>query len=157
MEYIVYKRNVCKIKEIKNINGEDYYVLTPIDDESLIITIPKNSSLNLIREIISKEETEKLIDSIPSINIIETKEKVLENEYKTLLHSGNLSDLIKIIKTTYLRNSNRINNHKKISEKDENYFNKAESLLYNELSISLGLSVDETKEYIKGRIESIIN
>ncbi len=157
MKYIVYKRNVCKIKEIKNINGEDYYVLTPIDDESLIITVPKNSSSNLIREIISKEETEKLIDSIPSINIIDTNEKILENEYKTLLNSGKLSDLIKIIKTTYLRNFNRINNHKKISEKDDNYFNKAENLLCHELSISLGLSFDETKKYIKERVESLIN
>lgn len=123
-DYVVYKRNVCKIKQIKD---DINYVLVPIDDESLVITVPK-SNLGL-RNIVSKEESLKLIKSIPSIDII---------------------------KTTYLRNEDRLANHKKIGEKDDNYFKKAEKLLYNELSISLGLSYNDTQKYIKETVENLI-
>lgn len=149
-DYVVYKRKVCKIKEMK----DNIYILVPIDDESLKITLPKTNTL--IRNIISKEESEKLIKSIPTIDIIKTCDKLIENEYKNLLNSGKLEDLVKIIKTTYLRNEDRIANHKKIGEKDDNYLKKAENLLYNELSISLGLSYDETKKYIYNTVESLL-
>jgi len=154
-DYVVYKKDVCKIKEIKNIKNISYYVLNPIDDQTLSITIPLNN--NSLRKIISKEESLNLINSIPNIDIIKIQDKLIENEYKNLLNSGKLEDLIKIIKTTYLRNEDRINNHKKIGKKDDNYFKKAEKLLYNEISISLGLSYDETKKYIKERVEKLVN
>ena len=150
-DYVVYKRNVCKIKEVKN----NLYVLNPIDDESLIITISKDN--NSIRNIITKEESLNLINSIPNIDIIKANDKLIENEYKNLLNSGRLEDLVKIIKTTYLRNKVRIDNKKKIGEKDDNYFKKSEKLLYNELSISLNLSYEDTKKYIKESVEQLIN
>ena len=43
-------------------------------------------------------------------------------------------DLIKIIKTTYLRNKERIDNNKKIGGTDDEYFKQAEKYLYNEFS-----------------------
>ena len=150
-DYVVYKRNVCKIKEVK----DNLYVLNPIDDESLIITISKDN--NSIRNIITKEESLNLINSIPNIDIIKVNDKLIENEYKNLLNSGRLEDLVKIIKTTYLRNKKRIDNKKKIGEKDDNYFKKSEKLLYNELSISLNLSYEDTKNYIKESVEQLIN
>jgi len=150
-DYVVYKRDVCKIRDIKDSN----YVLNPIDDQTLTITIPQSN--NFIRGIISKKESEELIKKIPNIDMIKVNDKLLENEYKNLLNSGKLEDLVKIIKTTYLRNEDRINNRKKIGEKDDNYFKKAEKLLYNEISISLNLSYEETKKYIKERVEKLVN
>ena len=43
--------------------------------------------------------------------------------FTQLLNTDNHENLVKIIKTTYLRNENRINNKKKISDKDDKYFN----------------------------------
>lgn len=37
---------------------------------------------------------------------------------------------------------------KKISDKDDKYFNLAEKYLYNELSISLNETIENIKEYI---------
>ena len=71
-EYVVYKRNVCSIKEIK---GNEYYILVPIDDKSLIISVPKSDTKNLLRNIISKDECEKLIESIPGIDVIKINDK----------------------------------------------------------------------------------
>ena len=130
-------------------------MLSPIDDKSLTISVLLDKVDNLLRKIISKEECEKLIMSIPNIEIIKVDDKLLENEYKNLLSTGKLEDLIRIIKTTYLRNKERVDNHKKIGEKDENYFNKAESLLYNELSICLGMNYSDTKKYIVDKVKSL--
>lgn len=155
-EYVVYKRNVCNIKDIKEVKDKKCYVLEPIDDKSLTISVLLENASKVLRNIISKEESEKLIESIPSIETIKINDKLIENEYKNLLNTGKLDDLIKIIKTTYLRNYDRISSHKKISEKDDNYFNKAENLLYNELSISLGKSYEDTKKYVIDKVESLL-
>ena len=150
-EYVVYRHDVCIIKDIKEnkLMGNTYYVMTPIDDDSLIIDIPIENKMGFLRDIISKDNAKKLIKKIPKINPIENiNEKNLDIKYKEMLNTGNYEDLIKIIKTTYLRNENRINNKKKISEKDSTYFKLAEKYLYNELSISLNMSVEEIKNYI---------
>lgn len=149
-DYVVYKRDVCIIKDIV----ENYYVLNLIDDNTLTIKVLFKS--DLLRNIITKEESENLIKSIPNIEIININDKLLEKEYKRLLSTGNLEDLVKIIKTTYLRNENRIINNKKIGEKDDNYFKKAERFLYNELSISLNKTYEETKEYIKYKVDELV-
>ena len=158
-DYLVYKKDVCKVKEVKKnkINGLDYYVLIPIDDNSLIIDVPTDNRMGWIRDIIKKEDAEKLINRIPQIEPLKNiKDKNIETKYKELLYKGTQEDLIKIIKTTYLRNEERINNNKKISDKDFNYFNRAEKYLYNELSIALNMSFDKTKNYIINKVKELI-
>ncbi|MBQ3020690.1 MAG: hypothetical protein IJD92_00520 [Bacilli bacterium] len=130
----------------KYYNNEDYYILNSLSDKSLNIKIPITS--NKIRNIITKDEFKTIIANIPIIEIIKDNDRLIENNYKTLMQSGKHEDLIKIIKTTYLRNEQRLNNNKKISEIDDTYFKKAEKYLYNEFSIVLNKSFDETKEYI---------
>ena len=154
-DYVVYKRDVCKIVGIKEkyYKDMDYFSLEPVFDSTLKIDVPKNS--NLLRNVLSKEEVENAIDKIPTIEVIETNDKLLENEYKKLLHDGGYDGLIKIIKTTYLRNSDRLNNKKKVSEKDENYFNLAEKYLYNEFAVALEVSPEEAKEYVINKVNEL--
>lgn len=59
-DYIVYRHDVCKIKKIKKIKDKDYYVISPIDDNSLIINTPVDNKMGYIRDILSKEEAKKL-------------------------------------------------------------------------------------------------
>ncbi len=80
--------------------------------------------------------------------IVCSNDKMYEIEYKKLLEEGSQESLIKIIKTTYLRNKNRIDSKRKISDKDNKYFKKSEGLLYSEFSVSLNISYDEAKNYI---------
>ena len=149
-DYLIYGKDVCKVHEIeeKKFNNEDYYILRPINNESLKISVPVTNKNGKIRDLITKEEIENLINKIPNIDIITTEDKFIENEYKKLLNNGSHEDLIKIIKTTYLRNKERLDNNKKIAEKDKNYFELAEEYLYNEFSIVLEKTLEETKNYI---------
>ena len=147
-EYIIYNKDVCKIEEIKEkyYNDNDYYILSSISDKSLKIQVPTNS--NKIRNIITKEELDNIIKSIPNIDTIKENDRLIENTYKTFMQSGTHEDLIKIIKTTYLRNKKRTDENKKISEIDDSYFRNAEKYLYNEFSIVLNLPYEKTKEYV---------
>lgn len=150
-DYVVYRRDVCIIRDIKEskLKNTTYYVMNPIDDSSLIIDIPIENKMGFLRGVISTDKAKKLIERIPKINPIENiNEKNLDAKYKEMLYTENYEDLIKIIKTTFLRNESRVNNKKKISEKDNNYFKLAEKYLYNELSVSLNMSVEEVKDYI---------
>lgn len=148
-EYVMYKNDVCFIKEIKTINNNKYYVLIPLNDKTLIINTPVINKQNYIRNIISKKDALNLINEIKYITPLDTTNKNLENEYKELLNTNDKKNLIKIIKTIYLKNIEKINNNKKICDKDKYYFEKAEMYLYNELSISLNKNVMEIKNLIK--------
>ena len=156
-EYIIYKRDLCKIKNIEQNprTNEEYYALSPVQDESLSIKVPVSNKFNNLRYPLSKEEAELLISRIPNIEPIKTTDKLLENAYRELMKTNNHEDLIKIIKTTYLRNQNRINQGKKVGDKDLTFFNQAEKLLYNELSYSLGLTYEECKNYIIKKITEL--
>lgn len=125
--------------------------MIPVMDESLKIEVPVNS--DFIRNVIDKNTANEIIDNIVNIDVININDKLIESEYKRLLHDGGYEGLIKIIKTTYLRNNERINNKKKISEKDDNYFNLSEKYLYSEFAIALGISYDDVKDYVIKRIE----
>lgn len=147
MKYIIYERDVCIIEKVmkKYIKGIDYFILRPLNDKTLKISVHVTSKM--LRNVISFDEANELINNMKNIDVLKD-EKQMENEYKRLLDTRDLNDLVKIIKTTYLRNKERIDNKKKISEKDDNYFNKAEDYLYTELSVALNMKKSEVKKYI---------
>ena len=151
-DYLVYRKDICIVKDLIELNGEKYYSLSPLSDDSLSLKVPTNNPF--IRNVLTKKEAENLINKINTIETLDLNEKMIEHSYQTLLASSSLEDLIKIIKTTYLRNAKRKEEGKKLGEKDDYYFKKAEKLLYNELSISLGKTVEETKEYLIDKLSS---
>ena len=156
-DYLVYKRDVCQVKGIKEINNEKYYALMPLRDKSLSILVPTNNKMGYIRKIISKEEVEELINSILDVDVLDNiDDKYIDKTYKELINNGNLKDLIRIIKTAYLRNENRLKNNKKVSDKDKSYFDMAEEYLYTEMSIALGKSYEDTKNYVISSVDKLV-
>lgn len=148
-ETVVYVRDVCKVTKVDE--KKNYYTLAPIDDDSLTIKIPFDN--DKVRPLISKKEVEEIIKQIPDIEVINQKNhKMVENEYKKLLNSNEHLNLIKIIKTARIRNQERVDNNKKTSERDTTYFNLAEKLLYNEFAAVLGMTFEETQEYVLDKV-----
>lgn len=156
-EYLVYGKNVCKVEKIEEnkFNNEDYYLLRPLKNNILKISAPIKDKAGKIRPLITKDKIEELINKIPTIPIIETEDKFIESEYKRLLNRNSHEDLIKIIKTTYLRKKKRLNNNRKIAEQDKNYFELAEEFLYTEFSIVLDKTFEETKHYIVNKVHKL--
>lgn len=148
--YVVYKKNVCLVNDIKKRKkgNYEYYSLAPLSDQSLTIEIPVENKGEFIRELIDKKEIKKLLNMIPEIEVITATGHSIEAEYKTLLNSMKHEDLIKIIKTVYKRNEERLEAGKKLSEKDNTYFQKAEQLLCNEFSIVLGNNFEDIQNQL---------
>lgn len=156
-DIVVYKRDLCKVVEIRKnkLTNLDSYIMVPILDESLKIEVPVDNDLSYIRSVISKEEADNLIKKIPNIKTLQLDSKNLDSEYKYLYNSASLEDLITIIKTTYLRNDERLKTRKKVSEKDSVFFEKAEKSLYNELAISYNMNYENTRDYVINEMKKI--
>ena len=152
-DYVVYKRDVCKVNDIttSKYSGEEVYVLVPIDDNSLKIEVPINNYN--VRSVIDRKTLDFIIEEMPSIDIIDLPDKQLETEYKRLFATDKIEDLVKIIKTSYLNTQERTNKRRRARDKDIIFFNKAENCLYNVFSVVLNKSFDETKKYVIGCIE----
>lgn len=145
---VVYKRDACKVVDIRVIHDESYYVLNSTIDSSLKIDVPVNKEKKLLRPLITKKELDNLINEIKFLPVLDVEARMLEDEYKRLLKDGTMESLITIIKTAHLRNKIRQENKKKLADNDQYYFNLAERYLYNEISYVLNVSYDDAKNYI---------
>ena len=153
-DYVIYRRDLCIIKDIID---NKYYKLSLVDDNTLSISVPIDNKFGLLRKPMTKAEAEELINKIPNIEPLKTNDKLLENAYKELMRTNKQEDLIKIIKTTYLRNKEREETGKKIADKDQTFFEQAEKYLYNELALSLNMNYEECKKYIIESVTQEIN
>jgi len=151
-DYVLYQKKVCIVKEIKEnySKGESYYYLVPVIDPTLQIHIPITT--DKLSNILTKEEALNLISKLPSIKPLNTNDKNIEKEYKELLNTGNREDIVKIIKTAYLRNKKRVAEKKKIGSRDDEYYKIAEKYLYTELAVALGMTYDECREFVLSKV-----
>lgn len=154
---VMYRRSVCKVQELieKFREDQDYFKLAAWYDPSLVIHVPRVSIPDTCRPLLTQHEAEQLIDAIPTIDHIESEDKILESVYKELLNSDDHEDLVKIIKTTYMRSEDKVKKGLKRSEKDKEYFRKAEEVLYNELAVVLDKSIAETRDYVVQRMSAV--
>ena len=85
-DVVVYGRDVYRIKDVKDnyLFNKTYYIMNPIDDDSLVTSVPVDTT-SYLRDVITKEETEDLIAKIPSIEIVQASDREIEYEYKQLL------------------------------------------------------------------------
>ncbi len=153
-DIIVYRRDVCKVKGLaeKYRNDEDYYILSPLNDDTLTVYTSVKSAKKLFRPVISRLEAEELIARIPDIEPVDIEGRMIEAVYKELIHSDEHEDLVRIIKTAYIRGEAKLRKGLRRGEKDKMYFRMAEKMLYNELAASLEKTYDETEEYVVSRV-----
>jgi len=161
-EYIIYgSSGVCLVEDITipDFIGDaqtNYYVLAPVRDTGKIY-IPVNTN-KFMRPIITKQQAMELIAQIPSIQQDEFQgrdHRMLAEHYKHSLDSHELSDLVQLIKTIYLKNEDLATRGKRPSNTDMQYMKKAEDLLHSELSIALGIPFHEVAGFITTEIEKM--
>ncbi|HAE52960.1 MAG TPA: transcriptional regulator [Ruminococcus sp.] len=159
-EAVVYASyGVCVIEAIEthDFSGEniEYYVLRPVGDMRNKFYVPtSNSSLTeKMRKVYSKDEVEKLIDVMPDEDFIWIDNEIQrKEEYRHIIESGDRHQLVKLIKTLYIRRSELSKQHKKLRSADERFLSEAENILYDEFAYALEIPRDEVVGYIKKRI-----
>ena len=156
-DYVIYKREVCVVKDLKKINNQDYYTLENKEDTSLKISIPVSQETQLLRHLATFDEISNTLDHINEILTLDINERNLEEQYKLLLQGTTIENLIKIIKTAYIRNEIRKNNHKHLSDTDTSYQELAEQFLFNEIAYAMNISYDAAKELVFNKLVNIVD
>ena len=133
-----------------------YYTLIPVYGSESKIFTPVDNQKVVCRAVISKEEAEKLIADIQDIEALWVPdERRREESYKAAVSKCDCLELIKIIKTLYLRKQARIAEGKKVTSSDERYLKLSEDRLYGEFAVALGIPKDEVKDYIFKCVEEL--
>lgn len=159
-EYIIYgSSGVCKVMDISTVdmngvpNDKLYYSLEPFNMQGGKIFTPVDTTKTIMRKILTKEEANALIDTIPDIQESwADNDKAREVQYKAAIKSCDCREWIKIIKSLYQRKQERLAQGRKITMVEDKYLKMAESCLHTELSIPLGIPVEEMEGFIADRI-----
>ncbi len=153
---------VCEITEIGTLlmpmadKEKLYYTLRPIYRKESAVYAPVENRRIVMRPVITKEDAESLIRRIPEIETVWIiNEKAREVQFKEALHTCDCEELIKIIKTLYLRKQQRIESGKKVTVVDEKYFRQAEDKLYEEFAYVLGMEKKKISEHISRHLETV--
>ncbi len=161
-EYIIYgTKGVCQVTDITTMDltgvpkDAKYYILQPWNQRGSRIFVSVDNQKTLMRNTLSKEEAEALIEEIPQISEIWVdNDKEREEKYRECIRSCDCRDLVRIIKTLLLRREERLKAGKKITTTDERYLKLAEEHLYSELAVALGISAEIVRNHITAIVES---
>ncbi|MEY8426537.1 CarD family transcriptional regulator [Lachnospiraceae bacterium 46-15] len=160
-EFVVYgSQGVCKVTDVGclNLSGAPsdrrYYTLEPCHILGGKVFTPVDNQKAIIRPVISKDEAMSLIDDMTDIETLWVPdERKRESYYKDALRKCDCRELVKIIKTTYLRKQSRAAAGKKVTAGDEKYLHLAEANLYGELAVALDMEQENVKQFIIDRIK----
>ena len=148
-------KGVCEVENITtlNISGVDrereYYILKPLYMNGSTVYVPVDSPKESMRKVLKREEAEELIRAIPEIPLLViTNDKLSEQMYRECIRTNDCEDLVRIIKTIYMRKQKRIQAGRKVTAVDAKYFHMAEENLYGELAVALNISRKEVEDYI---------
>jgi len=159
-DYVIYGRvGICRVKgvttmEMAGVPGDRlYYVLSPNGKSDGTIYTPVDGMKQVLRPVMTKEEAENLISSLPEIEELSIEnEKLREEKYKECMRTCDGTELFRIIKTIYSRKRKRLKCGKRVTAVDERYMKLAEDNLYSELSLLLGVPKDKMVSYISEKI-----
>ena len=151
---------VCEITDIGTLKmpmadqEKLYYTLRPVYHRDSAVYAPVENRRIVMRPVITQETAKELIEHIPRIETVWiVNEKAREVQFKEALQTCDCEELVKIIKTLYMRKQQRLENGKKVTVVDEKYFRQAEDKLYEELAFVLEMEKSEINTYISEHME----
>ena len=155
-EKIVYGENgVCTVEKIEPLGmtgaSKDklYYHLSPLIGTGTYFA-PVDSGAYM-RYVMSREEAEALIDSMPGIEpaiCYDNRFNHVDAFYKELFRQHSCEALVAIVKGLRCRIASR----KTRSSRAEATMKRARDMLHGELSVALGMELSQVEEYITSRI-----
>lgn len=160
-DYIIYGSNgVCQVKDICTPQGMDenkkYYELEPIYLKETTIFTPVDNVNVVMRNIISKEETEQLIRSISTMETVEINDaKTREEKCKNALRTCDYIEWAKVILTLSSRKKEQMSLGKKLGQADKRLLDSALEYLHGELAVALNIPKEDVENYIAERIEQL--
>lgn len=151
---------ICRITAIQTTKrGEaeerECYVIKPMADPHSTLFVPTDQEglAAHMRHLLSKDEIDGLIQNMPmEESIWISNERDRSKEYFAKISSGDIHDLIKIIKTLYQEKGRKKATGKGLNTTDNRIMNTAEKLLHEEFAFVLGIDPKDVAQYIQDRL-----
>ena len=155
-DLVLYGRTgVCRVERIEHLDGQDFYALKPLY-QSCDIFAPVDSVKVFMRPIISREEAQRLVDLIPSLEVEAYENRAmreLTEHYQASIDTHECQDLIEITMSLYAKKKTAQGQKRKFGAVDERFMKWGEELLFGELAAALELPLEEVPEYIGWRVK----
>lgn len=152
---------VCKVLDIRKPpkgypvgEGQLYYCLKPLYDSGEIFT-PVDTRV-FMRSVISKGEAMALAEQasvMPVDSFSSNKRMELMEHFRGMLNSHDCRTLLCLIKTLHARAQQSIHLGRNPSAMEQDLKKRAEGLLYGEMAVALGKSVEQVEEGMLPRIQ----
>ena len=166
-DIVVYRHHVCKVAAVREgyFEGRDYFELHALFEGSLKLFVAVDEAEPpALRPAMSRTEALALVDSIadaqaideetlrPGANTPTLLERRLKEEYDRHLKTFAPEDLVPILKSVHERTARRSGVGRQITATDKKYFDLAENLLCDELSVSLDIERDSVRDFLVDRV-----
>ena len=146
---------VCQVEAIeeKAQGGEirQYYRLKPLY-QSGTISVPVDGKV-FMRPVISREEAEALIDAMPAQDFHERNFTQLAAHYQQLLCSHECADIAGFLVSIHAKKRSAESQGRRFGQVDAKFMKRAETLLYGEFSVALGIPYDEVEPMIAEKMK----
>lgn len=162
-ELVVYgTEGVCRVEKVGPLEMQgaqkdvDYYTLSPIYHSGTIFA-PVDTGV-LMRPVLTRDEAEALIDRIPDIPEQAspiTNPRLLSEQYRASLKSGDCVELVRLIRGVYAKGRAAAKKGRHLGQVDERSLKQAADMLHGELAAALGMEVDQVEDYICRRMEQV--
>ncbi|MCM3740510.1 CarD family transcriptional regulator [Oceanobacillus luteolus] len=157
-DLIIYSTHgVCKIDDICEKSFKDvtrnYYILHPLDDPNLTISVPVDNDQVIMLDIMEKKEARNILKSFeePGIEWIDDA-KARNKKYNSIINSGDRDKIIKIANTLMRKQKEAELNKERMYDQDTKMLEHIQRIMFQELAASL----ETTVEQIVDRINSMI-
>ena len=133
------------------VSDKEYFIVKTIRGGGENIYVLVNNTNNLIRPIMNEKDAKEVIDYMKSVEaefISNTKQR--RDQYKRRLLSGNVRDLAYLSRQLYFYNFyNEQGQLVKLGPTDVQMLKDAETILFDELSISFSVERERIADYVK--------
>lgn len=133
-----------------------YLALEPVGQDGSRYLVPTHNAVAMskLRRMLTSAQMEELLksDEIRADSWIRD-ENQRKQAYRELISSGDRASLMKMVHTLYNHKNTQTAAGKKVHQCDENFLRDAEKLLSSEVSIVMGMELDQAKKYLKEQLK----
>lgn len=157
-EQIVYGgTGVCEVAAVEDRRQPDgserrFYLLRPLY-QSGTISAPADGKV-FMRPVISREEAEALIDSLPDMPVLSLHERnftQLAAQYQRMLCAHDCAEIAGLVVSIRAKKRAVESQGRRFGQVDAKFMKRAETLLYGEFAAALGIEFDEVEAYIASK------
>ena len=155
--YVVYGiQGVCRVvgTEIQRVNKKktEYLILEPLEKAASRFYLPtqNQAAMSKLKPVLTKDEMEMILGSSEvRAGCWVPEENQRKQRYRDLVSGGDRLSLLQMLFCLYRYREEQLAAGRKLHLCDDNFLRDAERLLCVEVALSMGMSLDEARSYLR--------